>query len=305
MRIIRICFLLALALLCLFSLSACTGLRDLYKDAKTSVSASVNATLQPSPISTDVQTHDSPTPTADASDQPTQAQDLLTADKIELSADVNNDGVNETITITNYTSEEVEEETVLLSVVDISGSYKKDVDMGICESAFITTTEQGETCIFINVLFVDYNAAVFSFDGIKPVFRKSVSGLVTDCSGTKITIEDDMDVFGSWYYTRDFLLSDDFTLKPVSDVRITMDGKEPLHTIRKFPVEMLKNGVYVKKTLDKDTYIYPVSTDGESHLIFRLEDGSEGRLTYTFEDYEFYIDGIHEEECFDNIGYWG
>lgn len=222
-------------------------------------------------------------------------------------ADLNNDGMPETIIIASCDSESVEyEDFITLYVSGGLELYKIDITDGSYESAFITATDSGKPCLLINTAFIDYNAEMFSFNGIEPVLRESISGLVTKVSGSEITIEDDTDVFGSWYYTRDFILSDDFTLKPVSDYRIKMvDQKESLHTIKKLPVEILIEGVYVQQTLNEDTYIYPISTDGISYMNFRLEDGSEGRITYTYEDYKFYIDGIHEDEYFDNIGYWG
>lgn len=231
---------------------------------------------------------------------------LGTSVEEELTADVNNDGILETIIIGSRESESIDDEDfITLYVAGGSELYKADIADGSYTSAFLTSTDSGKPCLLINITFIDNNAWIFSLNGIQPISRNIISGLVKEVSGADITIEDDTDVLGSWYYTRNFLLSDDFTLKPVSDYLISTDEMEPLHTIKKLPVEMLIEGAYVQQMLNEGIYIYPVSKDDENHLNFRLENGSEGRIIYTFTDNEFYIDGINEYKYFDNIEYWG
>ena len=68
---------------------------------------------------------------------------------------------------------------------------------------------------------------------------------------------------------------------------------------------MLVNGEYVENTVPADTCIWPVSVDGEGYMAFRLEDGSNGRITYEQGEYYYAtIDGLSEDEYFDNIEYW-
>ena len=79
---------------------------------------------------------------------------------------------------------------------------------------------------------------------------------------------------------------------------------EPLHTIRELPVEMRVGGAYVADTLPAGTTVHPVSTDLNSYLRYKLDDGSEGRILFTRgEHVEVLIAGLIESEYFDNIVY--
>ena len=122
--------------------------------------------------------------------------------------------------------------------------------------------------------------------------------------GVNLTLKDWTDFIGSWYYKRSYKLTDDFTLEPTSEMMIDMRDGEPLHTIHELPVEMLVNGVYVTDMIPANTLIYPFSADGEGHMTFKLENDTEGRITFSTQDYVNYIDGIEENSYFDNVNYW-
>lgn len=68
---------------------------------------------------------------------------------------------------------------------------------------------------------------------------------------------------------------------------------------------MFDGNVYTKATLDAGTLIFPVSTDGDTYLNFRLENYEQGRIIYTITDYERFIDGINEYDCFEEVPYSG
>ena len=58
-------------------------------------------------------------------------------------------------------------------------------------------------------------------------------------------------------------------------------------------------------TLEPGTALYPTATDDEGLLLFSLENGQSGRLTFTREDYSIRIGGVPEEELFEELFYAG
>jgi hypothetical protein len=220
----------------------------------------------------------------------------------EVYEDLNNDGADETITFYSTHIDSPDEFLTVLIVSGTSGTYMESIEDCEYESFSFTRTQSGEACLFINLWnYLCYDTDVYSFDGIRPVNLCNL-GHITDVSGTDITEEGPVDALGTWHYSRIYKLNDDLSLEP-GDYQIIMDDKEPLHTIEKLPVELLIDEVYTKGYIDAGKYIIPVSTDGDSYLKFRLENGLEGRIVFSRQDYDIYIDGKSEYEYFDNIEY--
>ena len=126
-----------------------------------------------------------------------------------------------------------------------------------------------------------------------------------DVSGSAFAVSDYVNALGTWMGSRSYELTDGYAFEPEGGFKIDMDGPEPLKTIVKLPVELLKNGTYKSAVLDAGTEIYPVSTDAETYMNFRLGDGTEGRITFTITNYECMIDGMSEFDCFEDLPYAG
>jgi hypothetical protein len=229
----------------------------------------------------------------------------------KIKADVDKDSTEETIT---FKSKEVESDggvnyLTKMTVSDGKKSYTANIeDYQYAFSHFIST-QSGKVCILVGLEgYADYSSELYSFKGIKPVHLCSMEH-INDVSGTDITEIGNVDVFGTWYYSRVYKVKDDLSIERGE---YQIDGNATLHTKKKLPVEYLKNGAYTKGYVDKGKDITPVSTDGESYLKFKLEDGTEGRILYT-NDYEndasgplwtgCLINGRSEYEYFSNIEY--
>jgi hypothetical protein len=170
----------------------------------------------------------------------------------------------------------------------------------------MTRTSSGNLCLLVSIDLAseDYITFVYSFDGKKPILRDDISGYAYYVDGTHVTLSAHMDIIGTWDYTCEFMLISNFTLEQTSDYTILENWMEPLHTIRELPVEMLDGDAYIADVLPIGTLIYPISTDGNSYMRFKLEDGSIGRILFIRgENVEVYIEGIIESEYFDNIAY--
>lgn len=226
-----------------------------------------------------------------------------------LYADLNGDGENETIVISSVNNDNPEgNENISLGVLSKEAYREAYLREGFYKSAALTRTKGGEVCVLIDWydhVGISIYTTVCSFDGLAPVLHDSICSRIEDVDGTAVTLGDWADFIGSWNYTREYELTDGFELIPVSDVMISMEDSEPLHTIRELPVEMLEDGGYVEKTLPADSLLYPITGDGESYMDFRLEDGRKGRISYTTgEGYMAAIGGLGESEYFDNVDYW-
>jgi hypothetical protein len=129
---------------------------------------------------------------------------------------------------------------------------------------------------------------------------------VYQIDGTNLTLSAWQDFIGSWEYTGEYELTDGFTLVPVSEMTIVMEGREPAHLITELPVMMFVDGEYVEDTLPAGTLLYFTASDGSSYMDFRLTDGSMGRITYTWgKESCAMINGISMYEYFDNVEYCG
>lgn len=252
--------------------------------------------------------------------EPTDAGATLPSGEITdetFTADLDSDGNEETI---SFSSTEVEYEgwvdyLTVMTVWGASETYAENIEGCTYESCYFIRTQSGKVCLLVSLeCFIDYGAEIYSFDGIKPV-RLCGLGHVTGVSGTDITQEGAVDVFGTWHYSQAIKLNDDLSLER-GELEIIMDDRMPLRTSGKLPVEYLKNGVYSKGYVDKGKDIIPLSTDGKSYLWFRLEDGTEGRILYTYVNKDdsfdtdndpYYsiclINGKSEFEYFENIDY--
>jgi hypothetical protein len=221
--------------------------------------------------------------------------------------DLNGDGANETISVGLGGEGEYFGNEIILYVSDNGGFNQVTVDSGYFVSAYLTTTPGGAPCLLVCCGYEDdYTAtAACSFDGLDPVVRGSVGGRVTDVSGADITISDWVNVLGTWPCTRIYEVTDGFAFEPLNDFQINMDGYNPLKTKVSLPVEMIKDGEMTPDTLKAGTLIFPVSTDGNMYLDFRLEDYSEGRIVYTMSDYERFIGSRNEFDCFEELPYAG
>lgn len=257
----------------------------------------------------------SPSPDADT-DKPSPSAPPLSETEIQFqwTKDIDGDGVNENIYIASQDNNEPGHNDInffvyVKDVNNIKATYIDSAD-GFGTASF-AKTQKGEVCLFVSIWYLDSAATfVYYFGDSSAVFKTVLDGCLTNINGTKVTIGDYVDMLGTWDYHCDYNLNNDFTLSPNTDYIIDNTQNNFLHTIKNLPVQMLIGGVYTDKTLDAGAYIYPTSTDGSKYIKFKLKDGSEGRVFVTkvnFSDYNclFLINGISENEYFDNIDYAG
>ncbi len=297
------CFRLVLLILVLMlAMPGCSGLSRLYEDETARATA---ATHEAAKEPTETSTPDETPPPEPGATLPPGVQE-----NTRFYADLDGDGEDETIIVGSVANDDdFGSSDISLYILNSTTDRYVLVDIGYFESAYLVYTPSGEPCTIVccgDSVDAWCTTSLCSFDGLTPVLQGREDGQVIKINGDDLTLTGWTEFIGCWDYTCKYTLTDDFKLKPSSGLMIVTAGREPLHTIRELPVEMKADGGYAADTLPADSLLYPTTGDGESYMEFRLENGLQGRITYTRdESYEAMINGVSEYEYFDNIEYWG
>jgi hypothetical protein len=223
-----------------------------------------------------------------------------------FAADVDNDGHKEKISVGLGERREIGND-IVVSVSDNEGFGEVTVNAGYFESANLAETPGGALCLVVSCSYENDFCTTYicSFDGTAPVPADNVNGRVTDVSFSNITVNDYVDALGTWPYSRLYNITDGFAFEPATDMMIDMADRGPLITKADIPVDMLTGGGYTPAKLDAGTAVYPEATDGSTFMLFRLDDGREGRISFTVANYECFINGVSEYDCFADVPYAG
>ncbi len=248
-----------------------------------------------------------PIQTQNPSQMPSSQPVLPDADvKAEFILDLDGDSVNETVTVGLGSEGEMGNE-IIIFVSDAEGFNQALIESAYFESAYLAATPGGAPCVLVSCSYEDDNSSTYvcSFSGIIPVVHESVGGHVSGILGSEVTVNNFVDALGTWACSITYTITDDFEFYPVTDMQIDMSWSDPLVTTIELPVEMGGGGAYTPATLKPGTAVYPVSTDGLTYMNFRLKDFSEGRIWFTISDYQFFINGVSDYDCFEIVPYAG
>lgn len=220
--------------------------------------------------------------------------------------DLDGDGADETVTVGLGSEGEMGNE-IIIFVSDAAGFNQALIESAYFVSAYLTVTPNGAPCVLVSCSYEDDYSSTYvcSFSGLIPVVHDNVGGYISGILGSEVTVNNFVDALGTWACSRTYSITDEFEFYPVTDMQIDMSWSDPLVTTIELPVEMGSGGVYTPATLQPGTVIYPVSTDGSTYMNFRLKDFSEGRILFTFSDYQFFINGVIDYDCFEVVPYAG
>ena len=122
-------------------------------------------------------------------------------------------------------------------------------------------------------------------------------------------VEEHVDLLGTYCGTRSYLFTKQ-GMAPVDD-RYILDNdakteyrRGPI-TKAEVPCKLEKDGTFSDATLPVGTRIYPINTDSKSVVGFYLEDGTYGEIFFERKDYMITINGIEENELFEELPYAG
>ncbi len=258
----------------------------------------------PLPGSSDsaAQTSAVPTPTPVSTPKPEHVLPPGFSERMRFEADTDGDGQLDIIVLALTADDEAQ-----IGLLKTDGYDYIAAGEGTFTDAHIAATPNGAPCVLVtsDLGSDDYVTRVVAFSANTPELKGEAIAYVEEAEGAHVVLASVTEAIGSWFYTREYMLSESFALEPVSEMRIDAQAAEPLHTIRTLPVEVLLDGEYAADTLPADMLLYPTATDGKTYLSFTLEDGTEGRVLFTRgEDYMTQINGLPEEDYFDNLDYW-
>lgn len=171
---------------------------------------------------------------------------------------------------------------------------------------YIVETEEGYSYIVLEYMNVYNTIDIIAFDNKRPYVIDYIWGMLDKIEGNTLTAICFTDAIGSWNVYREYILSD--TVEFVSgESKIVVDPEDCriLVTAIELEVEILEDGVYKTRTLEVGTEICPTATDSKTYMLFTLANGEEGRIFFTKVDYECYVNGIDQYECFEEVLYWG
>lgn len=218
-----------------------------------------------------------------------------------LSIDIDNDGKEDELIISHDEEENMlrvrldEEilETLTCNVFNFSSFTTKTKD----EDKYLLLSYDGASS--------DYSTIIIAFDNNVPYILDTIAGCVDKVEGERVILICDMYGVGSWCVYIDFIIHDDCVEELTGDKEyVVSECYQPLVTAIDLEVEILEDGIYNSRNLEIGTAIYPIATDRYTYILFKLENGEEGRFFFTRDDYGFYINSINEFECFENVFYW-
>lgn len=223
--------------------------------------------------------------------------------------DVNGDGEAEAIEVLSEYDDNYD--TVLGVKVNATS-----LELGTCsymENAYYAKCENGRSYILVScdMMSDDYGTYLVEVtDGTPRLCEELGAGGVNSISNDGVIVSGNVYVLGTYGGLREYTFAEG-AFQPV-DERFTFANDEG-EQYRRGPVlkqsltvQVDENGTMVEKELETGTKIYPINTDGESVVGFKLEDGTYGEIAFERkDDGVIYIDGVSEYDLFDELPYVG
>lgn len=188
------------------------------------------------------------------------------------------------------------------------------LDLDVCArftSSYFVRTKDGRSFVLVScdMMSDDYVTQLIEVSSGTPEKRGEVEGNLISMSNQMFIVDANVYVLGTYGSKRTYTFSDG-VLQPVED-RYTFgdieDNTNRTGPVLKTALTVLidENGTMVQRELAAGTRIYPVNSDGETVVGFKLEDGTYGEINFERQDYIIYIDGVSEYDLFDELPYVG
>ncbi|MDE6433805.1 MAG: DUF3298 and DUF4163 domain-containing protein [Lachnospiraceae bacterium] len=227
---------------------------------------------------------------------------------IVAAIDVNGDGEAESVEILSEYDENYET-TFGVKVNNTS------LELGTCSyiiNAYYAKCENGRSYVLVScdAMSDDYVAYLVEVtDGVPKLCEELGVGGVNSISNDGVIVSGNIYVLGTYSGSRAYTFAEGAFL-PV-DERFALLNDEG-EQYRRGPVlkqslsvQIEESGAMVEKELEAGTKLYPINTDGESVVGFKLEDGTYGEIAFEKKDGTIYIDGVSEYDLFDELPYVG
>ncbi len=221
--------------------------------------------------------------------------------------DLDGDGAMENITI--QSNEEAY--TISLQIEKNGQAMPGAVVNGFFRDAFVAYNAAGRPCIAVSFDMGsdDCETDIYVFDGETLLLSDSKYGHVEGVYAGVWMLGGSVDALGTWTDAyRAYRISTSFTFEPeppdLSMIRNAATSRV-LTANQKIPAQFFVNGALVPGTIETGDRLLPYAADQNSTVYFRMEDGRTGVLKIERREYMIYIDGVQDEEAFDNVQYSG
>lgn len=221
--------------------------------------------------------------------------------------DLDGDGVIESVTIQSNE----DDYTISLQVTKNGQAMPGALINGFFRDAFVAYNAEGAPCIVVSFDrgSDDCETDLYVFDGETLRFMDSQYGRVEGVYAGVWMLGGNVDALGTWTDAyRACRISCSFTFEPDGpDLFMIRNAaaSRVLTANRKMQAQFFVNGALVAGTIEPGERLLPYAADESSAVYFRMEDGRTGVLKIERREYMIYIDGVHDEEAFDNVQYSG
>ena len=250
------------------------------------------------------------TPVATPSQTPAATVKFTTLETdTAFAADIDGDGTQETLLLTEETDEQAAFETSVFLCVTKSGEEQKTkLAQGIFFGAYYMESE-GKSGLAVSATFENDVQLTYTFalsGGTPTSLDEIFGGILTAEDGTAVILSR-LYALGTWSVEIAYEIDPAFRFAPAQGKEWTVLGCEHPLTVKKtLPVQMDNNGVFREETLPVGTKLWLTDSDGSSYVRFVLEDNRQGMLFYEMKDgIATLIDGTPDSDWLDDINYAG
>lgn len=217
--------------------------------------------------------------------------------------DVNHDGVKEVISIISPEVNDGDYRTISISINDTTTEIIEAESYG---DAYLLQNEQGNIGLLFDAWWSnDFSKTyIFQIDQNMEVIRiDEIEGNIVANSVTSsaLTIENYINLFGSWYGTCKYEITSDLKLSAVEDFMIKNDDERYITSKEDLVVDVKEGEIWTNKKLNGNKRLYPIYTDNTEYIYFMTEEGGMVRIKFTRVDYQVYVNDIVIEELFDGV----
>jgi len=187
--------------------------------------------------------------------------------------------------------------------------YLIDVSIGYFVNSYYVKSFDGYPFFVVSYDYCsdDYETKVMNFSNSEPKEIFSLPLYVVQIDENGFEAYGYLQSAGTWAVnTHAYFVNDGIEWRGTYVLDQKADSYTKVQTVMELPVQMLTNGIYTDSALPPGTTLSFTETDGKSYMSFLLNDGAEGKISFTWDDdWIEVIDGIPIYEYFNNLPQFG
>ncbi|BCJ92686.1 hypothetical protein acsn021_02550 [Anaerocolumna cellulosilytica] len=217
--------------------------------------------------------------------------------------DVNLDGEKEVISIDAPEVTDGDYRTISISINDTTTEIVEAESYG---DAYLLQNEQGNIGLLFDVWWSNDVSKTYlckidrdrKIIGIEEIEGNMAENSVTTST---LTIENYINLFGSWYGTCEYEITSDLQLSIKENFKIKNEDERYITSIKELVLEVKEGETWTAKPLKENKKFYPIATDNVEYMYFITEEEEEVRIKFTRVDYQVYVNDVAIEELFAGI----